>query len=339
MEVIRLLAIAAAAGAVTLAGSPESMALPAGRDRAALPELAAGGPYLELRGPEHLALGRGARAELTVELAGAHPRDIELHADVGAISRLRQRRDGRLVATYTPPAGRFARIAVISAAAHGGSDFDWIAIRLDDAPPRAPLSAAGVASLAAADQVAPVPEASIRFAGPADLTLRPLPGRVTAGFRLGYVTNRHKLSSPAAIADVSIRLPLGAERFELGAEIGIWSRKLGQSTGAEMTTTSLRAMPLRARLIYELPLAGLALFGGAGAGVIVATTTLSSEGSASSSRLNAVPAAGVMFGARVPVGPGRISLEAGWWHASLGRPELASSIAGLEVSAGYQLRF
>jgi hypothetical protein len=182
-------------------------------------------------------------------------------------------------------------------------------------------------------------ETTTGLAGTADIRLRPLPRRVAAGFRLGYVTNLRKMSSPAAVADVSVRLPFGAERFELAGEVGVWRRRLSESADGEMVTTSIKAVPVRGRLTYELPLARLALFGGAGGGVILTSTEVSSASAGVASGLTTLPAVGALVGARLRAGPGRLGVEAGWWHASLDRPELRGSMAGLEISAGYALGF
>jgi hypothetical protein len=164
------------------------------------------------------------------------------------------------------------------------------------------------------------------------------PGRLAAGFRVAYVTDLHKMSSQAALADVSLRLPFGAERVELGAEVGAWSRRLRENEDDAMVTRSFKAMPIRSRILYQVPLAGLSLFGGIGCGVVMTKTEVSTASSAASTRSRAATAGG-LFGARIRAGRGRVGLEVGWWHVSLDRPERRGSIAGLELSAGYSLSF
>jgi len=176
--------------------------------------------------------------------------------------------------------------------------------------------------------------AGTRGAGP-----RSMPGRMAAGFRLGYVTDLHKMASPAALADVSLRLPFGRERLEAGAEVGAWSHQLREAEDGTMVTRSLKVMPLRARLIYEMPVAGLALFGGVGCGVVLTRTEIASAGAGVASARKRAATAGALLGARLRAGRGRLGLELGWWRASLDGPELQSSIAGLELSAGYALSF
>jgi hypothetical protein len=173
----------------------------------------------------------------------------------------------------------------------------------------------------------------------ADIRLRPLAHRVSAGLRLGYVTDLRRGSSPAALGSIHVRLPLLGERLTIGGEAGAWSRRSHEMSRGGRVNGSVRAVPVRGRLTVEEPVGPVALFAGVGLGVILARTQITSPGARVESRGALVPVAGAMAGLRVPLGPGRIGLEAGWWQTSLRHPEPASTIAGMEIYLGYELGF
>jgi hypothetical protein len=183
------------------------------------------------------------------------------------------------------------------------------------------------------------PASGATLTSSAELAHRRPGRRVSAGFRIGYVTNRRRISSPTAVADISVRLPIAGERVEIAGEIGAWSRKLRDSAAGEMVTTAVKAIPLRGRIVVEMPVARLSLFAGVGGGLVMTRHEVSSASGGVSSTSARVPAVGGLFGARLRAGRGRLGLELGWWRAELDRPELRDSIGGLELSAGYALGF
>jgi hypothetical protein len=94
-------------------------------------ERTSSGP-LALRVPERLILGHDQSATISVrEVENAR---ITLAVSVGSVTRLEEGQQGRLVATYRPPAEKFPQLVIVVATSDDGVLADWSVIRLYGRP-------------------------------------------------------------------------------------------------------------------------------------------------------------------------------------------------------------
>ena len=95
---------------------------------------------------------------------------------------------------------------------------------------------------------------------------------------------------------------------------------------------SVLAAPIWARVTFETDLGSVGLYAGAGAGMILTRTTVSTS---SSSRKDTRPTASGVAGISLPVGRGAAVAEIGYIIAGLEEPTVHTDLGGFYLAAGY----
>ncbi len=169
------------------------------------------------------------------------------------------------------------------------------------------------------------------------LTPRQRPFWLTA--RIGYIDNLGQVRAPVGSLGGGVRVPLANERFVAGAEAGLFqSRSTSADDSGESVEVVLTGLPLLARVAYEVPLPavlpGLKVYPALSAGVLWAGATASGT-SVDQQDSSVVPLYGALVGADFPLGPGRPSLEFGFFSGVLDRDWISGNAAGLQGTVGY----
>lgn len=173
----------------------------------------------------------------------------------------------------------------------------------------------------------------------APVALSPAPGsRFAVAPRLGYVATLGRFSAPLVLVDASWR-PASAAWLAVGLEVGL-ARGFGQSTeasGDEAFTASRWMAPLLARGTVR-PWAGpVSPYAGLLAGAVVVGGTTTSERTGTQGVLRALPSAGAALGLEWPVGPGRLTGEAGYLRGFVSNMGPEGQLHAFLFSAGYRL--
>ena len=158
--------------------------------------------------------------------------------------------------------------------------------------------------------------------------------RLAIGARLGYLSNLGRISTPIAVVSVTARLPALAERLVAGAELAMYSTSIDVPGPGETISTELRATPFLAKLGYRMPLGRVDLSGGAGLGAVLVTTRVSSPSAGTTATTGLQPAAAIHASATTHTGPGWVTLEIEYLHATIDG-DVQGRIGGIIVTAGY----
>ncbi len=259
-----------------------------------------------------------------------------------------------------PPSARAEIATGVAALVADGQDSTSVAIHLFDAEGRS-VRGASISITATAGRVEELKEAedgwTARYVAPArvppagrseivvvdrDFTarapidLRAAVGRWRLGLLAGWQTNLESVSAPSVSLEVAWRTPWLSERLILAARAGTWATSStvpaqpGLPTPLEATA---RAVPLSLLALYEWPLGGVALYGGAGPVVQLVHVSAGPDSS-----LEASPGASLVAGGARAVGPGEVFAEA---TVSFGRMDAAPGqlrTGGLLLAAGYRFR-
>jgi hypothetical protein len=171
--------------------------------------------------------------------------------------------------------------------------------------------------------------------------LHPIARRFMASVRLGYLTNLGMVSSAVAAADVALRLPFSSRQLSAGVETGYYASTNVQprDDGAEDVEVAVRAVPLLARIIYDIELESVAVYGGVGAGVLFAWRRIESASTGMRATSGPRPTATAIVGVRVELGPGLAIVEGAYWYSPISDDALEGNIGGLRLTGGYGLDF
>lgn len=173
------------------------------------------------------------------------------------------------------------------------------------------------------------------------IELRPMARRFRASARAGFGTNLGALSSAVVALDVGMRLPFARQRVSVGVESGYYSGSASQERddGAERVDLSATVVPLIGRAVYDVEGLPFALYGGGGAGVLLASTRI--ESPSSGMRKVSEPRFVVcgVVGARKKLGPGLAVAEVGYWYSAIDDAGMSGNIGGVRLTGGYGLEF
>ena len=157
--------------------------------------------------------------------------------------------------------------------------------------------------------------------------------------RLGYAATLGRFSAPLVLADVSWR-PASAGWLAVGLEVGL-ARGFGSrsdASGEESFAASRWLAPVLARgTVRPWDTGPVSPYAGVLGGVVLAGSTTTSPRTGTQQRVWTLPSAGAALGVEWPLGPGRLTGEAGYLRGFV--PDLGPE-AQLNVilfSAGYRL--
>ena len=173
-------------------------------------------------------------------------------------------------------------------------------------------------------------------------SLRLIPGqRLRVNARLGYLTNLGKVSAFLVAGGAGYRLPWLDHGLVAGIEAGFYTSNKTQrdDTGVEDVTVAASAVPVLARLDYELPMQPLIPRLGLRAGTVWARTEMSSDSSDTEVTNNWTWALGGCGAAGIAVGPGIAFLEVGLLYAPLSGSGIEGNVGGIDATVGYALGF
>jgi hypothetical protein len=191
------------------------------------------------------------------------------------------------------------------------------------------------------DDVIEVSDPASGLTGRATVHLDALPRRFALSLRAGYLSNLGRVATPVATVTADARLPVLEEHLTLGVQLAGYTSTMTAMDAMESVTGTITSVPLLARSSYRRTLGPIDGWIGAGAGVLLTTSEVSSASAGtqreSASRFAALGFAG---GAR-RVGPGWIVFEASYLHATLPADgPLTGRAGGVLATAGfaYELR-
>lgn len=149
--------------------------------------------------------------------------------------------------------------------------------------------------------------------------------------RIGVLTNLGRITAPYASVSLGMRV---SARLVVDASLGGYTSSIDAMTeDGESIDGRLTTIPMLLRLAYRHPLGAARLWVGGGAGVATATSRV--ESSLGSSRATSlVPAATAAGGIAWPIGPGWLSAEAGYLHATV-HDAVSGRAGGLVTSLGF----
>lgn len=156
--------------------------------------------------------------------------------------------------------------------------------------------------------------------------------------RLGYAATLGRFSAPLVLADVSWR-PAGAGWLAVGLEVGL-ARGFGTSTGVsgdEAFVASRWMAPVLARGTVRPWSGPVTPYAGLLAGAVVVGGTTTSPLTGTRGMLRALPSAGAALGLEWPVGPGRLTGEAGYLRGFVSGMGPEGQLNAFLFSAGYRL--
>jgi hypothetical protein len=154
--------------------------------------------------------------------------------------------------------------------------------------------------------------------------------------RAGVLTNLGRLWGPQIAAQLSLRLPLLDEQLVTAIEVGFHGGAAAawREDQVERVNLAVLATPVLARLAYVLPRGEFDAHAGIAAGVLVATSRISSARTGTSQERTTSRAAAAYLGVSHPWGPGRWVAEGGYLHAPVSG-QLSGNAGGVHGSVGY----
>jgi hypothetical protein len=158
--------------------------------------------------------------------------------------------------------------------------------------------------------------------------------------QVGVLSNFAKLTAPLVSLRVGHSLPFISEHLQLALECGYYqSQHRDQSSDAlDQVQTDVRVVPTWLRLAYQVPLGGGFEFGPfAGAGVSVALSEVSSNSTGTARTSQVVPLWAAGGGVNRALGLGRLALELGYSSARVNLPSATGNAAGFFATLGYTL--
>jgi len=158
--------------------------------------------------------------------------------------------------------------------------------------------------------------------------------RLQLAARIGVLSNLGGVGTTVASASADARLPLLRGRLVAGLLVAGYTTTLTTVAMTEQVSARLSAVPMLARLAYRTSRGRFDLWGGAGAGLALARTRLSSASSGTTASTTLSPAAIVYLGASRRLGPGAILIEGAYLHATISGP-VDGRIGGVVATAGY----
>jgi hypothetical protein len=155
--------------------------------------------------------------------------------------------------------------------------------------------------------------------------------------RLGYAATLGRFSAPLALVGASWR-PEGTRWLAVGLEVGL-ARRFGESTaaiGGEALVGSHWMAPLLARGTVRPWTGPVSPYAGVLAGAVVVGGTTTSPRTGTLRVLRALPSAGAALGLEWPVGPGRLTGEAGYLRGFVPKSGPEGQLNAFLFSAGYR---
>lgn len=164
---------------------------------------------------------------------------------------------------------------------------------------------------------------------------RPIPAAPAPRFqlvpRVGVLTNLGRITTPYASVSLGVRV---STRIVVDASLGGYTSSIETMTdGGERIDGRLTTLPGLVRVAYRHPLGNARLWLGAGAGVVTATSHVRSALGESRST-SIVPAATAAAGIGWHLGPGWLSAEAGYIHATV-HEAMSGRAGGIVTSLGF----
>ncbi len=158
------------------------------------------------------------------------------------------------------------------------------------------------------------------------------------GPRVGYVTNFGKVSSFLLMVDATYRPDVWERNLSFGIEGGVyWDDREQQSADdSEVVSTSIRGVPLLARVAYRFPWSPIAVYFGLGGGVVVAHTEVQSASAGKAETGKGLGAVCGAAGADLALGPGRFVAELEYLYTFGSDLAVKGNLGGLLISAGYR---
>ncbi|HUS31466.1 MAG TPA: hypothetical protein VMZ53_23335 [Kofleriaceae bacterium] len=191
------------------------------------------------------------------------------------------------------------------------------------------------------DDVIEVVDPVSGLTGRATVHLDALPRRFAFALRAGYLSNLGRVGTPVGMASIDARLPILDEKLTLGAQLGGYTTTVIAMDGVESVTGEIKSMPILARAAYRRTLGPLDAWAGAGAGVALTSSEVSSASAGTQREAANRFAATVFAGAGKRVGPAWLVFEAAYLHATMPSDALLTGrTGGVLATAGfaYELR-
>ncbi len=188
----------------------------------------------------------------------------------------------------------------------------------------------------ASDDVIEIREPQSGIVGRATLRLVPLPRRLQLSARAGYVSNLGTISAPLVTVTAGARLPVLDEALVADVLTGGYTATIESSAMSEAVSLRLTTIPVLARVAYHAARGRFDVWGGAGAGVAIARSRVTSASAGISNATTTAPAATVFAGAARRTGPGWILIEGAYLHATIDGA-IAGRVGGVVATAGFAL--
>ncbi len=184
------------------------------------------------------------------------------------------------------------------------------------------------------------------LASSADVTLLPAQRRFLASARAGILSNLGRVSSLMGNVELAVRLPVLGENLLLGVETGYYRSSHEQLADGdvdameEQVKVSVWAIPLLARLCYEVKTSVVRLRGGIGVGMLYGRASIkSSTTPLVFERKPRFAVSGLAGVSKRLGGSGRVVLELAYLHSPIDFAELDGNLGGVHVTGGYGLEF
>jgi hypothetical protein len=251
-----------------------------------------------------------------IDDAGAPRRGMKLRtqAAVGTLSPATEIEPGVYLTRFAPPSTLpGARGWELQAWAEGTNG------------PRASCTMEGSPQAAAAPTAAPVLEGEAKR-------------RLRVALRGGVLTNFGRIVAPLVAGGLDVRLPFADENLTAGLTAGYYGSSSSRPdvTGQDEVELDVWAVPLAARLAYEVPVGIVRLYLGGEAGMLVAGTTVRSPSTGETAQTEPQFLGGGLLGADVALGPGQAALEASYSYSPAAATGVSGNFAGLGITAGYR---
>jgi len=165
-------------------------------------------------------------------------------------------------------------------------------------------------------------------------------GRVSLAARAGYLVNFARVSGPLLALELGYRLSWLSEQLSLALWAGYYqsSTSVPAADGGLPLASKLWAFPLLVRAAYNIPVGALDVWPQLGAGVLAASSSVSSADTGKVEERHAVPLFTAGLGAALGLGPGRLGIELGYLLASLHGDSVQGNAGGAYIALGYELR-
>jgi hypothetical protein len=165
--------------------------------------------------------------------------------------------------------------------------------------------------------------------------------RFRAALRGGVLTNFGRIVAPLVAGGLDVRLPIADENLTAGLTVGYYGSSSSgpDSSGQEQIELAVWAVPLAARLAYEVPIGIVRLYVGGEAGLLVAGTTVRSPTTGERAQTDPQFLGGGLLGGDVALGPGQVALEASYAYSPAAAAGVTGNFAGLGITAGYRYDF